>query len=238
MVAGHDRDDVLNTFRRILDYDLEVRNRADSDLPKVWKYTGGMVAWYKHGRRIPSWVQYEPPLLHRVCRDGCLAAAEFLLQQKQGPGRDFIFNHSDERKWATSRASPLFQAVDGEHLDVVRLLLQQPDISVEQASVDLASRRGNLEALKLLLRQHRPENISNGNIEAATWNPRTPLHEAARHGQADAAAILLQHDSGVGMYSDNGSEEGIFFFFGSEWKGRHDFSRFFPKFAKSFDFVC
>ncbi|KAH9055858.1 ankyrin repeat-containing domain protein [Lactarius deliciosus] len=128
--------------------------------------------------------------LHLVSRNGCLAAAKWLLDC----GADA--NPQDKLGQA-----PLHFAVLRVHLEVARILLEHnAEVNARtgdgHTSLMMASISGS-DAVRFLLDHNADAHVRNNKGDTA-------LHFAARFGQLEASRILLERNAEVNPQNDEG----------------------------------
>jgi ankyrin repeat protein len=122
--------------------------------------------------------------IHLAARDGSTKAIELLLAYKaEINSRDMV------------QFSPLHRAVQHDHLDCVKLLMDSGAIrslKTEKSNtiLSLAIQKGNISILKYLLEQGESAH------ERVAYK-RAPLHIAARFRQPEAVQILIDHGAEV-----------------------------------------
>ena len=122
------------------------------------------------------------PELLRLCKAGDVAGAEALLAKRADP------NVAD----GSNETSLFLSAYEG-HAEVVRLLLAQPAIHVNQANqngaspLHIAARKGHAACVELCLAHHAVD------VNQAILNGMTPLYIASQLGQAACVTLLLAH---------------------------------------------
>ncbi|KAB0795416.1 hypothetical protein PPYR_12255 [Photinus pyralis] len=113
-----------------------------------------------------------------------------------------LLNHGADVNYSTKNGSALFAAVQNEHTDIVRLLLQQgADVKITNhldfTALSLAACQDNIEILKLLLHY-------NSDIEHKSKYGLTPLLHAAKKGQTEIAKILLDKGAFINVKDHQG----------------------------------
>ena len=119
--------------------------------------------------------------LHLAASEGRSATVEFLL------GQNSVQVNAKDRFGGT----PLRDAADGQHSDVIKILLSAGG-SLEMADLDVAAKlcgfvgSGDLKGIRFYCE-------AGANTNAADYDLRTPLHVAACKSNTEAADILIRH---------------------------------------------
>ena len=138
-----------------------------------------------HGTDVNSVDAYGRIALHYACLEGYSKVAEKLLAAGAVPGLLDMDNYS-----------PLIYAVVNGWLDCVRVLVDQPGVTVGSTSLtspsdlvplSLAAQYGHVDIAVLL--------IQHGAVSVANTNGEYPIHFAAREGHADVCRLLVQQRS-------------------------------------------
>lgn len=116
-----------------------------------------------------------------AAKAGDVAQIELLLDQ----GADI--NQS------SGLATPLYYAINGEHLEAAELLIARgADVNAQStwgAPLHAAAARGLTSVVSLLLERGADPNVR--------WQQLTPLHMAARNGRIEVVRVLLDHGADI-----------------------------------------
>ena len=135
-----------------------------------------------HGTDVNRVDAYGRTALHYTCLEGHSKVAEKLLVAGAVPGLLDMDNYS-----------PLIYAVVNGWLDCVRVLVDQPGVTVGPTSLtspsdlvplSLAAQYGHVDIAVLL--------IQHGAVSVANTNGEYPIHFASREGHADVCRLLVQ----------------------------------------------
>jgi ankyrin repeat protein len=170
----------------------------------------------------PIWFEARSPALHRAARDGDLSTLRALIRPKAvdagcAPAGEqvrgvtalmvaaragqvdavelLLARGADPSLWDSNRRTAVFYALDGQHLQVLKPLINATTPAAR-------SRPGGYtvlhEAAAYGLSEHCRALATLGlDVNAADDRGRTPLHYAAMNGGVDAVRVLLDHGANL-----------------------------------------
>ncbi|XP_044746875.1 rabankyrin-5-like [Coccinella septempunctata] len=113
--------------------------------------------------------------------------------------RIFLENGADVNVTTKDGLTPLLYAVEGRHLEIVDLLMQQDGIEVNRSNIHGttplhgASMNGDVEIVRLLI-------MKGADLDCRNLEGMTPLHFACKHGHEAVVDLLIEH--GVSIHAE------------------------------------
>ncbi len=150
-------------------------------------------------RKRPN--DWTPPYWHigGACEDGDLEAVQWYIDERERQEQSYLTDYDsqvddvDINEVDDEGRTPLYRACERGHLKVVKLLLKQDGIDIneekfhdERTPLYIACYRRHLEVVKLLLKQPRIR----VNKKADEDN-KTPLYMASENGYTEVVRLLL-----------------------------------------------
>ncbi|XP_044762829.1 uncharacterized protein LOC123319871 [Coccinella septempunctata] len=111
----------------------------------------------------------------------------------------FLENGADVNVTTKDGLTPLLYAVEGRHLEIVDLLMQQDGIEVNRSNIlrmtplHGASMNGDVEIVRLLI-------MKGADLDCRNLEGMTPLHFACKHGHEAVVDLLIEH--GVSIHAE------------------------------------
>ncbi|GAB6028256.1 hypothetical protein CHUAL_002439 [Chamberlinius hualienensis] len=151
----------------------------------------------EEGKSVNETTEEGDSLLSLACQAGYYELAQVLLAMRANV----------EDRGIKGDCTPLMEAANAGHLDIVKLLItHNADVNAQSSSGNTplmyACAGGHEEVAKFLLE-------SGANVEDHNENGHTPLMEAASAGHVGVAKILLDHGAGVNTHSNEFKESAL-----------------------------